>query len=282
MKICAVTMVYRDYWALSQWYAHYSRHLRVENLYIISHGYDPEISRLCPKANVITVPRDDLSNFDTARGQMLNSFQDGLGAIYDWVIRTDADELIYYDPSKFASFQEVFLSVDESTSVFALGLNLVESDDCKDTPRDAVFTGHYSKAWAVKRGTHLMRHGIIARRRKLRLGNLTLPNGIYLFHLKYANISALASVNKDRFLVTKRLESGLPGTAWSKPTTNAENFYTRFSKLPLLSWNDASNDAFSKLSVEPVRDAENTILRARFIRFEHRTTVPDWFTLHID
>ena len=91
MRISAITMVYRDYWALSQWYAHYSRHLGSEHLYIVAHGHDPRVSELCPRANVVTVPRDDLSGFDRVRGHLLNGLQDGLGAIYDWVIRTDGE-----------------------------------------------------------------------------------------------------------------------------------------------------------------------------------------------
>ena len=69
MKICAVTMVYRDHWALSQWYRHHARLLGVENLYVVAHGADPEIARLCPGASVITIPRDDLSSFDRTRAR---------------------------------------------------------------------------------------------------------------------------------------------------------------------------------------------------------------------
>ena len=63
MKICAITMVYRDYWALSQWYAHYGRLVGFDNLYVVAHGADPEIAQICPRASVITVPRDSLEGF---------------------------------------------------------------------------------------------------------------------------------------------------------------------------------------------------------------------------
>ena len=58
MNICAITMVYKDYWALSQWYLHYGRLVGFDNLYVVAHGADPEIARLCPRATVITVPRE--------------------------------------------------------------------------------------------------------------------------------------------------------------------------------------------------------------------------------
>ena len=40
------------------------------------------------------------------RAQLLNSIQDGLGVIYDWVIRTDTDELICLDPAYHGSFAD--------------------------------------------------------------------------------------------------------------------------------------------------------------------------------
>ena len=38
MKICALTMVYRDYWALSRWYAHHGHELGSENLIVVRMG----------------------------------------------------------------------------------------------------------------------------------------------------------------------------------------------------------------------------------------------------
>ncbi len=87
-----------------------SRHLGAENLFIIAHGQDDWISELCPRAHVVVAPRDNLARFDQKRGQMLNAVQDELGEIFDWVIRTDADELICLDPSRFGSLSEMFES----------------------------------------------------------------------------------------------------------------------------------------------------------------------------
>ena len=89
---------------------------------------------------------------------MLNSFQNMLGQSYDWVIRTDADELICVDPNRYASFHGMFNEQD-GPALFALGLNVVELDGeirllggqpAVDRRRNAVFTGHYSKAFAVR------------------------------------------------------------------------------------------------------------------------------------
>lgn len=286
MKICAITMVYRDYWALSQWYAHYSRHLGSENLFIVAHGHDPRISELCPRASVITVPRDDLSGFDRMRGQLLNSIQDGLGVAYDWIIRTDTDELIYIDPVHHGSFDGLFSKQRSATALFALGLNIAEVDGEPELNRGdavmskrqhAVFTGHYSKAWAVKRGVPLVRHGIEVASDKLLVARLILPSGVYMAHLKYANLGALADVNIDRIKIASGSARGLPGNAWSDAHQDGQKFYKRFAGLPDWDWDSALKVAFDEINDNPVRDKAQNVLRAKSVNFPFRTTLPEWF-----
>lgn len=281
MKVCAITMVYRDYWALSQWYAHYSRHLGSSQLYIVSHGSDAKVSEVCPGANVITVPRDTLAGFDQQRGMMLNSLQDSLGVTYDWVIRTDADELVCLDPEHHTSFEALFTTV-KHPAVFALGLDIVEiasdqplavTDRCLDCRQDAVFSGHYSKAWAAQRGTHMMRHGVVGNDHRL----FQLPRGVYLAHLKYASSKALHSVNEDRIAVAAGDEPGLPGKAWSSASDDAKKFLNRFASLKRVDWPDASQHAFDAISSDPVVDAKSNVVRARSTQMQERTQLPNWF-----
>ena len=274
-------MGYRDYWALSQWYAHYSRHLGSSQLYIVSHGSDAKVSELCPGANVITVPRDTLAGFDYKRSQLLNSLQDSLGVSYDWVIRTAADELICLDPEHHTSFEALFGSV-QGSSVFALGLDIVETSSdaplgaaecCLERRHHAAFSAHYSKAWAVQRGTHLVRHGVTGRDS----GLFHLPGGVYLAHLKYASKTALDTVNKDRVDVASGAEQGLPGTAWSEADKDAEKFMKRFDALECTGWSAASKAAFNIVSSDPVVDAKANVVRARSRQLDIRTTLPNWF-----
>lgn len=281
MKVCAITMVYRDYWALSQWYAHYSRHLGSAQLYIVSHGSDAKVIELCPGANVITVPRDTLAGFDQKRGELLNSLQDSLGVSYDWVIRTDVDELICLDPNEYTSFEALFAS-RLGSSIFALGLDVVEtksdrplvqSDRCLAQRRNVLFSGHYSKAWAVMRGTHLMRHGVCGKDSQL----FDMPAGVYLAHLKYASADALEAVNSDRIDVASGSESGLPGLAWSDATQDANKFLSRFNALSIVDWETASDTAYNTLVSDPVVDVKAKVVRSRSVHFDHRTQLPDWF-----
>lgn len=282
MKICAVTMVYRDYWALSQWYAHYSKHLKAEHLYIVAHGHDPKIAEICPKANIQTIPRNDLSHFDRKRGELLNDLQDKLGRTYDWVIRTDADELICFDPDEHLSIQHGFEKFEEHSVVFALGLNLIEAADEEEFDEsdlvlqhrsNAIFSGHYSKAFAVKKGVHLARHGFVAKEDV----QYFMPKGVYLVHLKYANLDALQTTNTERLRVAMGEEDGLPGSAWKDPDRVALRNLREIEVLPKVEWEQAASEAYRKLFGLPETEADKGIVRARSLKFNVRTSLPHWF-----
>ena len=282
MKICAITMVYRDYWALSQWYAHYSRHLGSDNLFVVAHGHDPKVTELCPRANVITIPRDTLASFDRMRGHLLNSIQDGLGVAYDWVIRTDADELICLDPAYYDGFHTLFRDHNRLQSLFALGLNLVEdaadielsgTDAVLTRRQHAVFSGHYSKAWAVKRGTHMVRHGIVLTND----ATFTLPHGVYMAHLKYANINAMTDANVHRTEIASGSEKGLPGKAWGEAEKDGQRFYKALENMSVVEWNTAKDTAYRMIAETPVKDAKEKALRSKSVTFDTRTILPNWF-----
>lgn len=279
-------MVYRDYWALSQWYAHFGRHLGHENLFVVAHGADPEIQRICPKANIFTVPRNSLEHFDLARSQMLNGFQIGLNAMYDWVIRTDADELICLDPKQYSSFSD-FFGAQSGNSVFALGINLAKS--AQDAPlqqgipalgnrKNAIFSAHYSKAWAVRNRVGLLRHGVLIRPRLVNKFHFMMPPGVYLVHLKFANKEALIQSNKLRREIAHLPVQGLPGNAWKDPSTDARKFFDMLDTLPFAPWAEAEAQAFESISVDPVRDPQKGFVRAKNVRLRTRTLLPDWFS----
>lgn len=279
-------MVYRDHWALAQWFLHFAGALGAENLYVIAHGADPEIARICPGASVLTLPRDRLDGFDRIRGQMLNAFQDGLRQSYDWVIRTDADELICLDPALWPDFPS-FLAAQSAPAVFALGFDLTEAED--DTPlspgapvfhhrRQALFCGHYSKAWAVRTAVGLVRHGVQTAPDRIAGLPFCLPDGAYLAHLKYANLAALDAANHHRRDIAAGPGRGLPGAGWAQADQRALRFLLRAARLPEQEWTQASRTARDALRNDPVRDLAAGLLRARSLTFDFKTRLPDWFT----
>lgn len=279
-------MVYRDYWALSQWYDHFARHIGAQNLYVVAHGADPEIARICPQASIITIPRDDFAGFDRKRGNLLNAFQNGLLQAYDWIIRTDADELICLDPAHYSGFEQFFHQHRKARAVFALGMDLFQNKDDIDldagTPalsrrRAACLTGHYSKAWAVSGRIALVRHGVQVRPRKVQSFKFTLPRGVYLVHLKYANFTALEDSNAHRMEIANRDEQGLPGALWKNADADAIRFLRKSQAKPHEPWDEAVEHVYTILAESPVREEAKGLVRVRSSDFNFHTTLPSWF-----
>ncbi|KUF08787.1 glycosyltransferase family 2 protein [Pseudoponticoccus marisrubri] len=282
MKIAALTMVHRDHWALGQWYRHHAAALGAANLFVVAHGADPEIARICPGASIITVPRDDLTGFDRRRGQMLDGFQAGLHRVYDWVIRTDADELICWDPTLHDGLAGLFAAHDDVPVLTALGFDLVAQDADGEGPlfaatRHVAFSGHYSKAVAARRPVSFQLHGTKVAPRKLADFPFRMPRGFYLAHLKYADRAALAEATRVRMAVAGGPEGGLPGEGWRLADADAAKFFAQFAAKRPEPWARAEQHAWETLSVKPARLEKHGVVKARALKFDHRTILPDWF-----
>ncbi|GAA4229854.1 hypothetical protein GGQ68_001612 [Sagittula marina] len=284
MKVAALTMVYRDHWALSRWYAHHAAQFGAENLFVVAHGADPEISRLCPGASVLTIPRDDLAHFDRARAEMLNCFHAGLSKVYDWVIRTDADELICVDPYLWRDVPQA-LAAQDVPVVTALGFDLVEQPG--DAPMQSepvfaqrtalAFSGHYSKAIAARRAIPFHLHGVKVAQRRLAGFPFHMPRGLYLAHLKYANGAALRDAIGVRMAVAQGDAAGLPGVGWSEADADADRFHMSFAEKAVVNWDKAEARAHAKLSVNPARVERYSLVKTRALKFDIRTELPARF-----
>lgn len=285
MKVCAITMVYCDHWALAQWYAHYGRMLGAENLYVVSHGQDDAVHTICPKASVITIPRDDLEHFDLERSHLLNSLQNALERPYDWVIRTDVDELICLNPSIYPTLADL-LAGQTASALFALGMNVVEAPgDPMLTKGSAAlknrtnieFSGHYSKAWIRRRGISLMRHGVKVSPRRVPRFPFVMPRGVYLAHLKHADLKELELSNEHRIAIANTSGAlGLPGDGWRDAEDKAKQFRDEFAAKPNVDWATAEAQAYAELQ-KPKRSVSDGLVRAQSIRFDFRTQLPTWF-----
>lgn len=277
-------MVYQDYWALSQWFRHYSNHLGAQHLYVISHGPDQRIADICQGANIITIPRDDLKHFDKVRFRLINAFQAGLSNLYDWVIQSDADELVCFDPSKFGSFEELF-SAQSAPALFGLGLNIAEIEGDVPFGNESVFakrsvacvTGNYSKAWAVNEALPLQWHGVFCGYQKVKKFPFVMPDGVYFCHLKHANLDALEAGNKVRKGVADSVGDDWNVKGWKKPAFHAKRFFRKVANAPDLEWNDAVAKGYAEIRDHPVRDAERGVVKPPFKNYVCRTILPDWF-----
>ncbi len=285
MNICAMTMVYQDYWALAQWIRHYSKQLGIENLYVVVHGPDKKINEIAAGVNIWTIPRDNLERFDKRRNKMLNQFQSGLLQFYDWVIRTDADELICVDPNMHGTLHGL-LNKQTDDTVFAVGLNLYEGledgemvDDASvfDMRCSAIITGNYSKAWAVSVDTPLMRHGVrVAEDGELKYSH-AFPEGVFLVHLKFAHMPALVDANETRKSLARSDLPGMPGLGWRKAESHARRFFETASGMKLTAWDEAIEQARIEILTDMKFSEDDGVLRSPGIPYICRTELPDWF-----
>jgi len=285
MKIAALNMVHRDHWALSRWYAHHAAHFGPENLFIVAHGADPLIQEICPKASVLTIARDGFDDFDKKRGAVLDGIHAGLSAVYDWVVRTDADELICYDPDQYGSLAEAIIGDHGAPVVTALGFDLVEMPgdaSIAEGPvfgqrRHIAFSGHYSKAVASRRAIDFSLHGVRVAARRLAGFPFEMPRGLFLAHLKYANTAALEDASKVRMQVGNSGGHGLPGAGWQAAEADSAAFKAAFADKPVLPWEKAETKAHATLSIKPARLERHNVVKARALKLPFRTQIPPRF-----
>lgn len=264
MKIAAITMVYKEHQMLKRWYDYYGELVGHENLYVVSHGRDDAHRDITPLASHITVPRDDLQRFEGMRQQSLAYLQRSLYSYYDAVIRVDTDEFLVFDPDVHDSFEDALYSTNFETTEawFALGMQLfTEEEDIAIEP-DQLITDHaqhcvispiYSKAACCRRNIVTFLHGAwYVGSNNVQMGRFQMPNGLYLFHLKYALKDELAEANKIRAEMstddpndTTRFKTG---EYWSDGDRVANEWLTKWRAFPPVDFDEEVERAHALLS----------------------------------
>ena len=215
----------------------------------------------------------------------INRFHAGLTQVYDWVLRTDADELICVDPDRHDSLHDM-LAAQDTPVVTALGFDVVEMPDdpaLTDGPvlsqrRNIAFSGHYFKAVAARRAIGFALHGVRVAPRRLEQFPFVMPRGLFLAHLKFANGRALDDATQVRMALANGAEPGLPGAGWQQAEADRLQFLQGFAAKPERPWAQAEAAAFETLSVKPSRNTARNIVKARALKMPWRTCLPDRFS----
>ncbi|WP_170327748.1 glycosyltransferase family 2 protein [Ruegeria arenilitoris] len=146
MKVCAVTMVYKDHWYLSKWIEYYGRLLGTQNLYVIGHGDDDVHAELAKDCNLIRIPRNQLpEDFDEQRWRMLTDFCAVLLNSHDWVLCGDVDEIVL--PTQ--PDQTLLQILDNQRSQSVVGAVGFEVEPLTDDRLQLRFSARYSKPFAL-------------------------------------------------------------------------------------------------------------------------------------
>ncbi|MBT9291176.1 glycosyltransferase family 2 protein [Prosthecodimorpha staleyi] len=125
MRIAAITNAFNEPEFLPFWVEHHGRQVGFRNLYVVTHGVDPRPRWLDRRVQVINVPLDEFD--ETRRARFMTQLQHFLLSCYDWVVMSDADELIVADPSRYSGLRD-YLRKNPGVPTFnTVGLNVVQN-----------------------------------------------------------------------------------------------------------------------------------------------------------
>lgn len=216
-RVAALTMVYKDHWFLRKWMDYYGAHLGRENLYILSHGRDPEIEEITRGANLSVLPRSGpIPAFDRKKADLLNAFIEVLHDCYQAVIAGDVDELIAVDPAVTAAPLKAVIMARSRHRAAAINCFAWE---LRPTARDAPFD---PTRGILQQRPHAMCMPLYCKPaisfQPIRLtpgqhGSDADPNltpDLLLFHLRYAN-EAVFRVNQTERNTAAAAMQGIKG-----------------------------------------------------------------------
>lgn len=135
-----MTMVYQDYDLLRNWVGYYKKQVGLENLYVLSHGNDPEHRRIAAGANIINIPRDpSMFQLDRRRWFLNGQFTNGFLRYYNWMITGDVDEIVVLDPEQGSSLVEYlhrYESPKAPKSICPFGIEIVHNPEIETEALD--------------------------------------------------------------------------------------------------------------------------------------------------
>lgn len=217
--VAAMTMVGGDHFFLDRWVRYYGDQLGRENLFVLSHGGDPEHSRIAEGCNVIYLPLDPTRNcFNQRRWQMLSLFAGGFTHFYNWVITGDVDEIVAVDPALGTTLPQYLASMGRRPPkvITPFAIEMVHHPELEPEPlspdrnvldvrRIFRLNANYAKPCLTRIETTFMPGGHYATHDRLHLD----PH-LYLFHLRFID----HDMTRDR-LTTRReqrtIQSGALG-----------------------------------------------------------------------
>lgn len=123
LRVAAITMAFNEPEFLPLWLEHYGRMVGHDNLYVVSFADRIQRADRSRRHQLIDLP--DVEFDEVRRAAMMGSLQAMLLQSYDWVIMSDADELIVPDPARHAGLAD-FLGKNREQPYFnVLGFNVV-------------------------------------------------------------------------------------------------------------------------------------------------------------
>lgn len=270
----AITMVYQDDFFLDIWYRYYGAQLGHENLYIVAHGAQPSIAVIAPRANIITIPREDLDNIERRRWIMLSHFAGALLTQYYCGVVTDVDEMVVVDPLSGKNLFEFITEFDNRDALFPMGMELFQmlgQDQPLDPEkpilhqrRNAFFTHNYTKANIIYRFAQFINgaHGIYT-------PNAEIAEGLLMLHLKYCNSEQILARRSIRQQIVEDTGAFGKGSAWVRESgADFTRLLRKMAARKLVNFDEARNGFRQKIGFIPKADRARTKRVFTSTRFE--------------
>lgn len=205
-RVAALTMVRDEADFLPLWLRHYGRQVGSEHLYVLDHASRDGSTRGI-SAHVIPLPDSPLDE-DQRLAQVSDAVRDLLGR-YDWVVHSDADELMLADPRHFPALAD-YAAAEPAIAARAIGLDLHHRPD-DEPPLDPALPLGAQRRW-VRFSASMCKPGLIRAPVRWTPGfHASDPPGrfgaLYCLHLRYVDL-ALAL----RRLARTRTRALAPGT----------------------------------------------------------------------
>ena len=232
-KMGAMTMVGGDHFFLKRWVDYYGSQLGRENLYVLSHGGDPEHKKIAEGCNVIYLPQDPTRYcFNQRRWQMISLITSGFTQYYNWFLAGDVDEIVAVDPAVHDSLPNYisrFSKADAPKVITPFAIEMVHNPTLETAPlsesepilsKRRIFrlNGNYAKPCMTRGGVTFAPGGHFASHKEL-----FLDPHLYLFHLRFidhdmtaerlATRRAQRNIQSGSLAETERAKTGWD-TAW--------------------------------------------------------------------
>jgi Glycosyl transferase family 2 len=221
-----LTIVRDDAFLLRRFVQYYGGLFGRKNLYIISHGDEPQVREIAAGCNIFPVPAIETSKFTMLHWRTKNHLKNALRQWYRHVLVCDVDEFVVVDPDSGKNLRTWLDEAPGRTVYTAMGLEIVhlrdkEPDSIEDGilgPRRHVQVAlHYAKPCIVSRPAKLGRGGHYSEYDKL-----NMPDFLYLFHMKYCDYDLFVDTANRRNAFVEEQKSVGDGQVRTNPKWFAE------------------------------------------------------------
>jgi hypothetical protein len=211
MEVAAVTMTYNEADYLPVWVRYYSAQVGARNCFIFDHGSDDGSTRRLGDVNVIKIPRSAVD--DDRQARFLSRFCSSLLDWYDWVVRSDVDEIVVADPARHRSLRHYCEACDHQDVVSGVGFNVVHAgEEAALDPSEAILgQRHWMYFLASMCKPSLIRRSVDWSAGFHRANDAEPTfNDLYLFHLRFAD----RDIGLRRLAKTRSQPRADPDGAW--------------------------------------------------------------------